>query len=341
MDRFKIGIIGAETPQGLQLIKLLLAHPVTELVAVSALREEASLTGMPVSSEYPSLTGLCSLSFVPSAQVMSEADVVFCADPDADSEELAAFAIKNKCVFLDMGNAFRLRNEDEFRQRTGGSFVYPGLHEAAIYGEPELYREHMAGKVLVSVPVALAAAAHLALVPLLNEGLVETQGIVIDAKLPGSGESASSLYCADRRPEGRDTAVPEIEQVLSEAAGRTVHVTLTACRTGARRELLITCCARATLAANARTIGTALSGYYAQERFVRVLPSNGRCADASAVTGTNVCEISARFDEHTGMVVVCAALDSLIKGAAGQAVQCMNRILSMPEEIGLELMPHN
>jgi len=338
MERFKIGIIGADTPQGQQLICLLLNHPIADLVAVSSAGDVGTRQGMPVSNVIPSLLGLCSMHFVDNTQVLTEADVVFCADPGASNEELVAECIKNKCVTLDLGLAFRLVDEENYRLCYGSGFVYPGLHSAAIYGLPELLRDHMSERVLAGIPGAVPTAALLALTPLINEGLVECDGIVIDAKLPSGENTASRLFCADGAPLECANDAPEIEQLLSEAAGRKIAVTLTGCRTSSRRGLMVTCVAKAALAANSRTLRTALSTYYTDERFVRILPPSGR-VDVSAVEGSNLCDISVRFDERTGRVIVCAALDSLMKGSAGQAVQCMNRLLSMPEEIGLEIMP--
>jgi len=334
MDRFRIGILGADSPQGQQLMRLLLVHPIAELVAISTTAASAALTGSPVGSCCPSLYERCALSFVSDEQVMQEADVVFSADPAADSQDLAAGCIKNKCVFLDLGPAFRLDDEEEFRQWFGTGFSYPGLHEAAIYGLPELMREHMTGKVLVGVPGGSATAALLALVPLLNEGLIEPEGITVTPMLPGGSAGLCGSVAAF--PE-----TPEIEQLLSRSAGRNVRISATACFTEARRGLLVSCTAKASLSANARTVRTALNSYYSGERFVRILPPGGRGASAAAVVGSNICEISCRYDERTGTVTVCAALDSLMKGSAGQAVQCMNRLLSMPEEIGVDALPVN
>jgi len=336
MDRFKIGIVGADTRQGIQLMKLLLAHPVAELVAVS------SRIGLlcPVAEVAPSLSGLCDLAFVSLGQVLEQADVVFNADLTADGQELAAQSIKHKCVFLDMSPHFRILDEDDYRQWFGSSFAYPGLHEAAVYGLPELLREHLTGKVVVGLPGAVATAALLALVPLLNEGLIETDGICIDAKLSTADCSHDSDGISALVP-GKYPETPEIEQILSEAAGRTVRVMVTPSSTPSRRGMLVTCCARAALSASQRTVRNALDSYYSGEQFVRVLPTNGREATTDSVVGTNVCELSARFDERSGRVVVCAAVDSLMKGSAGQAVQCMNRVLSMPEEVGLEALPFN
>ncbi len=328
MDRFKIGIVGADSPQGGQLIKLLLSHPVAELVAVSSRSGETQS----VSEVFPSLLGLCDLSFIPVARTLELADVIFNADPYADSQELAALSIKSKCVFLDMGLPFRVSSEDEYRAWFGTGFVYPGLHDAAIYGLPELLRDHMLGKVLVGVPGPAATASLLALVPLLNEGLVSVEGIVIDARVPESGQHSPFA-------SGQSHETPEIEQILSEAAGRIVRATVSVSSAPSRRGLTVTCYAKATLSASTRTLSSALESYYSEERFVRVLPAGSGTPALEGVIGSNMCLLSARFDERTGTAVVCASLDSLMKGSAGQAIQCMNRVLSMPEDIGLGQMP--
>lgn len=328
MDRFKIGIVGADSPQGGQLIKLLLSHPVAELVAVSS---RSGDTG-PVSEAFPSLYGLCGLSFVPVAQTLELADVIFNADPYADSQELAALSIKSKCVFLDMGLPFRVSSEDEYRAWFGTGFIYPGLHDAAIYGLPELLRDHMVGKVLVGLPGPVATASLLALVPLLNEGLISADGIIIDAGTP---------ECSQQSPFGGDQSheTPEIEQILSEAAGRIARATVSVSPIPSRRGLTVTCYAKAALSASTRTLTNALENYYSEEKFIRVLPAGSGAPTLDGVVGSNMCLLSARFEERTGTAVIRAALDSLMKGSAGQAIQCMNRVLSMPEDIGLGQMP--
>ncbi len=337
MDKFKIGILGGETPQGQQLIRLLLGHPIADLVAVSPTPASALLLGREVSEAFPALLGLCSLHFCDDPDVMAQADVVFCADVSADNEELVAGCIKNKCVVLDMGHAFRLQEED-FSRIHGRDFAFPGLHEAAVYGLPELLREEMAGHVLAGMPSAAATAALLALAPLLNEGLVEWEGIFIDLKLPCSERVRPRLYSLDSSSVECLGIAAEIEWLLSLAAGRRISLSLTCCRTPDSRGVLATCSAKAALSANSRTLRSALEGYYSGERFVRLLPA-AIPADTSGVECSNFCDISLQPDERTGRVVVCAALDSLMKGSAGQAVQCMNRILSMPEELGLEQPP--
>lgn len=336
MDRFRIGIIGADSPQGQQLMKLLLAHPIAELVAVSTTAGTASLTGSPVGSCCPSLLDRCTLSFVSDLQVMTDADVVFNADLAADSQELAAGCIKNKCVFIDLGHSFRIADEETYQQWYGTGFSYPGLNDAAVYGLPELMREHMSGKVLVGVSGAVATGALLALVPLLNEQLIEPEGITITALLPAAGNGSGLSACTDSFAE-----TAEIEQLLSQSAGRVIRTAVTPCFTQEHRGMLVVCTARTTLSASTRTIRTALNNYYTGEQFVRILPPGGRGASSAAVEGSNLCEISCRFDERTGTITVSAALDSLMKGSAGQAVQCMNRLLSMPEEIGVDALPIN
>ncbi len=340
MDRFKVGIVGADTPQGLQLIKLLLRHPIVELMAVSPFSSEAAHANSRVDSFFPSLQGYCSLSFVPIHETLSLSDIVFCAETSETTEVIGASAIRDKCVFIDMGPSFLLRDEEEHKHWYDDGFVYPALHEAAVCGIPELFRQQMAGSVLVSVPSAAATAAHLALAPLVAEGLIDPEDIVIDAKLPHlrqwghvDGELAA-LNCSY-------AVEPEINQLLSEIAGKTVHATLTTCRTSSDRGLMVTCTAKGFLSASERTILNAYNNCYANEPFVSVLENSIKPISTRTVLGTNRCEISFRIVPETGRIVVCAVLDDLMKGSSGQAVQCMNRVLSLPEEIGLETLPFN
>lgn len=333
MDRFKVGIVGADTAVGAQLARLLLRHPVVELVALGSLEH----AGRMPEEFFPALRGLFSQPLCSWQRVVEAADVVFGAEPLIDGQELAAACIKDKDVFIDLGPALRLYSEEEHTRWLGTPFLHPGLHDAAIYGLPELMRGEMSGKVLVGVPGAAATASLLALAPLMAEGLIEPDGINISAMLPAAACDGSTGELGAFLP-GQFIETAEIEQLLSDAAEKTVRVLMTPHSVSAPRGVAVTCFAKAALAADRRTLRSAYERYYGGERFVRVLPE-GVCPDTASVIGSNVCDIGVRFDERTGRVVAMAALDRLMKGSAGQAVQCMNRLLSMPEEIAVEELP--
>lgn len=339
MDKFNIGITGADTRIGASLLRLLLAHPVVDVVAVSSERK----AGTAVSDALPSLRGLCDMRLVSERQALEQADVILNADLSIDSQELAAGCVKNKCVFIDVSPAFRLESDEEYRSWYGDSFTYAGLHEAAVYGLPEITRSLMPGKVLVGVAGTAATAALLALCPLLEEELISADDIMIYAQLPDFYFAEGGFVLPEMSgrsvfPSASLAETAEIEQALGVAAKKPVRVTAVPCRERSGRAAVVTCFAKARLSANDKTLRSCLSARYAEERFVRVLPS-GTVLMTESVIGSNFCDIMVSADERTGTVVVSAALDGLIKGSAGQAVQCMNAILSMPEYLSLEQLP--
>lgn len=333
MEKFKVGIIGAAEPVGAELVRLLLGHPVAELTAVSA----GNNSNIPLGELYPALRDICGDAMLSDAEVISRSDIVFCALSGSDNQEIAAECIKNKCVFIDLGAAFRLGSEEEYSQWYGGKFVYPGLHEAAVYGLPELMRSEMPGRVVVGCPGAVATAAELALVPLLEEGLLSPKNIVIDAKIPAGSYGGSSDGCfAFGVGSFRETA--EIEQMLSDAAQTAVRVTVAPHIIPSKRGLIVTCYGAGTLAANEKTLRNAFERAYGSEPFIRLLPEDAG-ASTGAVIGSNLCDISLKYDVRTGGAAVTVALDYFMKGSAGQAVQCMNMLLSMPEGLGVDALP--
>ncbi|MBQ4313567.1 MAG: hypothetical protein IJC18_05080, partial [Clostridia bacterium] len=216
MDKFKVGVVGAATPVGAELIKLLSRHPIVELTAISSLAHQ----GKPICEVFPALLGLCDKILVSDTEVLIKSDIVFCCDTAMSTHDLAARCIKAKCVFIDLGATFRIDGEDNYREWIGGEYEYPELHEAAVYGLPELLRDRLPGKVIAAIPGAVATGAILALAPALFGGLVLPDSIVVDALCPGS--------CGDIIS---DAALPhpetfETERMLTLAAGKTVRLAI-------------------------------------------------------------------------------------------------------------------
>ena len=331
MEKFKIGIIGAARPCGKELIRLLLQHPLSELVAVSS----EGYQGRRLSELYPGI-GIQDIIITTNEEVISQSDIVFCA-LDGDNQELAAASIKGKSVFIDLGTAFRLSDEEEYAQWYGGSFEYPGLHEAAIYGLPEILRDAMTGRVIIGCPGAVASGAILALAPAFSAGLLNNEGVTVNAVLPSAAFNAQGEGMLSLGVCGfRETA--EIEQMLSEAAGASIRLTVIPQLVEAKRGMLVTCLAKGNLSASLRTLRNAYEKFYADEPFIRLLP-NGTGASTNTVIGSEFCDISIHFDERTSTVAITAAMDYFMKGTAGNAIQCMNRIVSVPEGIGIDNFP--
>lgn len=344
IEKFKVGIIGATGYAGVELLRLLLAHPFVEVAAVAS----QSFTGKPISDVYPSLFNICDKICVSNEEVIAKSDVVFAAVPSGISQELAAQCIQNKCIFIDLGADFRLDSEEEYTEWYGGKYLFPGLHEAAVYGLPELFRHEMTGKVLVGNPGCYPTASALALAPALKAGLIETQGIVIDAKSGVSGAGRSLTQTShfidvnenfNAYKAGVHRHTPEIEQSLSKVAGRGVRITFVPHLLPVSRGILATCYAKATLACSEKTLRNAYENCYGDEPFIRLLPSDKEACIRN-VTMSNYCDISIHFVERSQTVVITSAIDNMIKGAAGQAIQNMNILLSMPETMGLQMVPN-
>ncbi|MBE6764653.1 MAG: N-acetyl-gamma-glutamyl-phosphate reductase, partial [Ruminococcaceae bacterium] len=243
---------------------------------------------------------------------------------------------------------FRLDSEEEYTEWYGGNYLYPGLHEAAVYGLPELFRHEMAGRVIVGNPGCYPTASALALAPALKAGLIEPQGIIIDAKSGVSGAGRSLTQTShfidvnenfNAYKAGVHRHTPEIEQSLSKIAEKSIKITFVPHLLPVSRGILATCYAKATLPCNAKTLRNAYENSYGDEPFIRLLP-DGKEACIRNVTLSNYCDISLHYVERTQTVIITSAIDNMIKGAAGQAIQNMNLILSMPETLGLEMIPN-
>lgn len=343
MDKFKVGIIGATGYAGVELIRLLLVHPYVELSALGSV----SFEGKEISEVYPNLRGLCSLVCEDNDAVIAKSDVVFAAVPSGMSQELAAKCIQSKCVFIDLGADFRLTSEEDYKQWYGGEYVYPGLHEAAVYGLPELFRADIVGKVIIGNPGCYPTSIALGLSPALMAGMIETQGIIIDSKsgVTGAGRSLTQTshfvdvnenFNAYKIACHRHT--PEIEQTLTRMAGESIKVTFVPHLLPVSRGILSTCYARLKPGFTEEHLRAAYTQVYSEEPFVRLLPK-GSAAAIRNVTHSNICDISIHVDERTGTAIFCSAIDNMIKGSAGQAIQCMNIMLSISETTGLELIP--
>ncbi|MDR1002576.1 MAG: N-acetyl-gamma-glutamyl-phosphate reductase [Oscillospiraceae bacterium] len=343
MEKFRIGIIGATGYAGVELVRLLLLHPLAEISALGSV----SFEGKKISEVYPNLLEICDLPCLTNEEVIAQSDVVFAAVPHGMSQELAAQCIQNKCVFIDLGADFRLSDEEDYKQWYGGEFKFKGLHDAAVYGIPELFRGEILGKVLLANPGCYPTSIALALSPALMGGFIEPSGIIIDSKSgvtgAGRGLTQTSHYVdvnenfgAYKVAQHRHT--PEIEETLSRMAGEKITVTFVPHLLPINRGILSTCYVKLKEGFTKEHLRAAYAHVYKDEPFVRILP-DGLCAAVRNVKYSNICDISIHVDERTNTAVFCSAIDNMIKGAAGQAVQNMNIMLSIPETTGLELIP--
>jgi N-acetyl-gamma-glutamyl-phosphate reductase len=340
------GVLGASGYAGAELLRLLARHP--DLEVAWAAGDQAA--GQPVAGRYPGLrSAYGALAFCSVDEGLHKgADLVFCALPHGRAAELAPRALAAAGVVVDLSADFRLRDPGAYPAWYGAEHPLPEQLGAWPYGLPELHREELRGARRVAVPGCYPTAALLALAPLVAAGLVASDGILVDAKsgLSGAGRSLADANLFVQANEnvapykvGSHRHTPEIEQELALAAGAPVTVTFTPHLVPATRGILATCYATLAPSAGDRELAACYAAAYGGEPFVDLLqPAEGWPA-TRAVATTNRVQVAAAADRRTGRVVAAAAIDNLVKGAAGQAVQCANLALGLPETAGLDLVP--
>ncbi len=336
-----VSVVGATGYTGAELLRLLLGHPrvrVEKIVGHTA-------AGQPVASVLPSFAGVLGGHVEPfdADAVARTSKVVFAALPHGASAPVVAALRERGAVVMDLSADFRLRDLGVYTEWYGAHGA-PDLLPSAVYGMAELYREELRGADLVAVPGCYPTAAVLALAPLLRDGLVSPDGIVVDAKSGVSGagrapkpsthlpEAAEGIRAYKSAGQHRHT--PEIEQELSRLAGREVRVTFTPHLVPMTRGILATCYAAAAEDTTAERCTEAARALYRGSPSVTVLDP-GSHPDTLWVRGSNRVHLSYAADARTGRVVAMAVVDNLVKGAAGQAIQCMNLRLGLDEGEGL------
>lgn len=340
----RIAVIGASGYTGVELLRLLALHPAVEIVCITS-RQYA---GQGVAQVFPSLRGCLDLVFedVDPAGLAVRADLVFTAVPHQAAMGMIPVLLDAGCRVVDLSADFRLRDaavyEAWYQEHTAAALL-----AEAVYGLPELYRSQIPSARLLANPGCYPTSAALALAPLLRRKLIDPKTIIIDSKSGTSGAGRAAkvdvLYCevnegfkAYGLPRHRHT--PEIEQTLSDVAGQPVVISFTPHLVPANRGILSTCYASLAELATLEELLACYQADYGEEPFVRVLPA-GQLPNIAQVRGSNFCDLGLAVDERTGRVIVVAAIDNLVKGAAGQALQNMNLMLGLPEQTGLLTPP--
>jgi N-acetyl-gamma-glutamyl-phosphate reductase len=338
----RIAVLGASGYAGGELIRLLAGH---RRASVTFLGANLS-AGRALAEAHPHLASLPiagePLRPIDTEAVAAAADVACCALPNGTTAGLAPSLLDAGLHVIDLSGDFRLP-ADAYPEWYGFDHPAPDLLEKAVYGVPELFGEQVAGAELVANPGCYATAAILSLAPLLGAGLIEPGAIRVDGKtgLSGAGKAAneSTIYTSSeeslrpyRLPGHRHT--PEIERGLELATGASPPVLFVPHLVPAVRGVLTTSYASLTEGTTTEALTEALTVAYAGRPFVRVLAPGGM-ADSKRVRGTNVIELQAVADARTGTAVTIGAVDNLVKGAAGQAIQNLNLALGIDEGEGL------
>ena len=337
-----VAIVGASGYAGIEAVRLVLGHDRLRLTMATSTADE----GRAIAALYPSLTGQTDVSFtLPNVEVIAaSASVALLAVPHTAALDLAPRLLDLGVIVIDLSADYRLHDAEVYEAWYATPHTSPGLLSEAVFGLPELDRSRLAGARLVACPGCYPTATTLAALPALRAGVVTGDRVVVDAKsgVSGAGRSATPgthYVTVDEAVSPYKVAAhrhtPEIEQALSCAAGRSLGVVFAPHLVPMSRGLLSTVYLDVEKGFSAAEAQAIYAEHYADEPFVFVRDADAMPSTAE-VRGTNRASIGVTVDERTGTLVAACAIDNLVKGAAGQAIQCLNAVLGLPETEGLD-----
>lgn len=338
----KVAIVGASGYTGVELIRILHAHPEA---AVTCVTSEQS-AGKKISAVFPSLRGRCDLELVnlEPVSIAHKADFIFTALPHKAAMEVVPTFLEMGKSVVDLSADYRLKNPADYAAWYE-PHMNPEYLATAVYGLPEVRRDEVAEAGLIANPGCYPTSIILGLAPALKRGLVEVSSIIADSKsgVSGAGRSAKvdNLFCEVNDGfkaygvGGVHRHIPEIEQELSLLAGERLKISFTPHLIPMDRGIVSTIYAEPKTPISAAELHRVYADFYAGEPFVRVLAC-GEFPSTSHVRGSNFCDLGVTVDNRTGRIVIVSAIDNLVKGASGQAVQNMNLMNGFPETMGLE-----
>ena len=335
----KVAVVGGSGYVGGELLRLLFRHPDVEVVQVSS----DSMAGRPLARAHPNLRKVSSLTFVPHA-ALRPADATFVATPHGESMDRTPALLENGGFVIDLSADFRLREAAAYPRYYHVDHPHPELLGRTVPGIPEFYRDPLRSAPLIAVPGCIATAAVLALRPLAAQGWLGPSPVVVDAK---SGSSASGR---DAGPAGQHAERSGVMRAYAPAGHRHTAeieqevgapVALSSHAVEAVRGVLATCHAFLPVAVDEKDLWRSYRAAYGDEPFVRIVhESDGvyREPEPKILAGTNYCDVGFAVDPPRKRVVALAALDNLMKGAAGAAVQCFNVRAHLPETTALDFL---
>jgi N-acetyl-gamma-glutamyl-phosphate reductase len=338
----KVAVVGSSGYAGGELLRILLGHPEVEVTAVTSEKSE----GQSVLALFPHLARLTNLTLEkldPSA-IASKADIIFLAVPHTAAMDAAAKFVGTGKRVIDLSADYRFKDIGVYQKWYGEEHMQPGLAFMAVYGLPELHREEIKKARIIGNPGCYPTGAILALAPLVKAGLAELDSIVVDSHsgVSGAGRTPGQMYHFPEANEGLTAYkvgthrhTPEIEQELGALAGKEFNVSFTPHLAPMNRGILTTAYAKLAKWASSEQLAVLYAKFYKKEFFVRVL-GPGAYPNVNAVKGSNFCDIGVYSDPRTGRAVIVSAIDNLVKGAAGQAVQNMNIMMGWDETLGLK-----
>ncbi len=348
-EQLRIAVIGASGYTGGELLRLLSLHPKVQICQVVA---SSKSDGLSVSSLLPNLSKIIDIQLSPLniPSIAKEVDLVFLSLPHTQSLEPVADFLSHEKLVIDLSADYRLRNATVYKQWYQTTHPHPDLLQQAVYGLPELYRSAIRNSQLVAVPGCYPTVAILQLAPFVAQNLIEWDSIIIDAKsgVSGAGRTPALGF---HFPEAHEAIhaykiathrhLPEIEQGLNHlipASDTTpaspISLIFTPHLIPINRGILSTAYAKLQSNVEPADIENIYHHFYKDEPFIRVYPQ-AEAVNPRNLRGANFCDLSCTFDSRTGHIISSGAIDNLVKGAAGQAIQCMNLMAGFQETLGL------
>jgi N-acetyl-gamma-glutamyl-phosphate reductase len=338
----RVAIVGATGYTGCELLDILLGHPRAQVTSLTAKLDAP----IPIHAEFPRFMGRIDMECTPldAGEVCGKADVVFLSLPHGVSMKFAALFLEEGKKVIDLSADFRFSDPAVYETWYGMAHEAREFLGEAVYGLPEIHAEEIENARLIANPGCYPTGSILALAPLIREKMVSLKEIIIDAKsgVTGAGRKASLALSFGECNEsfraykvGAHQHTPEIEGELGRLAGHPLTILFTPHLVPMNRGILTTAYLTPLKPLTVEKILALYAEFYARAPFVRVM-EKGALADTKNVLGLNYCDISVVVDSRTGRIIVISAIDNLVKGAAGQAVQNMNLACGFPETTGLD-----
>jgi len=341
----KAGIIGATGYAGGELVRILLGHKDVEIKWYGSRSYIDKKYADVYRNMFTLVEDVCLDDNI--EKLAKEVDVIFTATPQGFLAGVLTEEILKQCKVIDLSADYRIKDVHIYEQWYGIEHKSPQFIEEAVYGLCEINREKTKGKRLVANPGCYTTCSILTAYPLVKEGLIDTTTLIVDAKSgtsgAGRGAKVQNLYCeVNENIKAYGVAshrhTPEIEEQLSYAAGKPVVISFTPHLVPMNRGILVTAYASLTKEVTWEEVRAAYDKYYKDEYFVRVLDKDV-VPQTRWVEGSNFADVNFKIDPRTNRIVMMGAIDNMVKGAAGQAIQNMNLLFGLPENTGLKQIP--
>lgn len=339
----KVGIAGGSGYTGVELIRILLGHPEVEIAFITSEKN----AGKSVSSVLSSFHKTLDLNFIPVSDALKQScDFVFAALPHKTSMSVVPSFLKKCGKVVDFSADYRLKDFSVYEKWYSTGHTSPELCQSSVYGLTELNRDRIKSASLVANPGCYPTSIILAAAPLLKEKLIDPNSIIADSKsgISGAGRTSDPYYSLSERKDSITTYkvadhrhIPEIEQELSLLGGSNIQLTFTPQLAPMHQGILSNVYANLEKKVSGEEILGIYHAFYENEPFIRIM-DEGKSADTKEVKGSNYCDMSLHLDKRNSRVIVSSAIDNLVKGASGQAVQNMNLMLGLDERTGLQTL---